>query len=159
MLEQAITALERVKRGRHAKSLMLIGLRGVGKTVVLNEISKQALKRGYLAELVEARDGDDLKQMLIPVLRKLLLQLDRGERAIDAVKRGLRVLRSFIGNVSVTAGGVDITLGVDPEIGQADSGQLEGDVTDLLLACGRAAEAAKLPVALLIDGLQYVSKP
>jgi hypothetical protein len=158
VLEQAITALERVKRGRHAKSLMLLGLRGVGKTVVLNEISKQALKRGYLAEQIEARDGDDLKQMLISVLRKLLLQLDRGERAIDAVKRGLRVLRSFIGNVSVTAGGVDITLGVDPEIGQADSGQLEGDVTDLLLACGRAAEAAKLPIALLIDELQYVSK-
>ena len=158
VLEQAITALERVKRGRHAKSLMLLGLRGVGKTVVLNEISKQALQRGYLAEQIEARDGDDLKQMLIQVLRKLLLQLDRGERAIDAVKRGLRVLRSFIGNVSVTASGVDLTLGVDPEIGQADSGQLEGDVTDLLLACGRAAEAAKLPVALLIDELQYVSK-
>lgn len=158
VLGQAVTALERAKRGRHAKSLMVLGLRGVGKTVVLNEISKQALQRGYLAELIEARDGDDLRQMLIQALRKLLLQLDRGERAIDAVKKGLRVLRSFIGNVSVTAGGVDITLGVDPEVGQADSGQLEGDVTDLLLACGRAAQAAALPVALLIDELQYVSK-
>lgn len=158
VLEQAITALERVKRGRHAKSLMVLGLRGVGKTVVLNKISKQADERGYLVELVEAREGDSLKQMLIHTLRKLLLQLDRGERAIDAVKKSLRVLRSFIGNVSVSASGIDITLGVDPEIGQADSGQLEGDVTDLLLACGRAAQAAQHPVALLIDELQYVSK-
>ena len=72
VLEQAITALERVKRGRHAKSLMVLGLRGVGKTVVLNKISKQADERGYLVELVEARDGDSLKQMLIHTLRKLL---------------------------------------------------------------------------------------
>lgn len=159
VLDHAITALERVKRGRHAKSLMVLGLRGVGKTVVLNEIGKQAIARGYLAEQIEARDGDDLRQMLIHALRKLLLQLDRGEKAIDAVKRGLRVLRSFIGNVSVTAAGIDITLGVDPEVGQADSGHLEEDVTDLLLACGRAAEATKSPIALLIDELQYVSKP
>ncbi|PKM08979.1 MAG: AAA family ATPase [Gammaproteobacteria bacterium HGW-Gammaproteobacteria-4] len=158
VLEQAITALERVKRGRHAKSLMVLGLRGVGKTVLLNEISKQAQTRGYLTEQVEARDGDELRQMLIPALRKLLLQLDRSEHTIEAVKRGLRVLRSFIGNVTVSANGVDITLGVDPEIGQADSGQLEGDVTDLLLACGRAAHEAQRPVALLIDELQYVSK-
>lgn len=158
VLDQAITALERVKRGRHAKSLMVLGLRGVGKTVLLNEIGKQAQTRGYLTEQIEARDGDELRQMLILALRKLLLQLDRSEHTIEAVKRGLRVLRSFIGNVTVSASGVDITLGVDPELGQADSGQLEGDVTDLLLACGHAAAEAQRPVALLIDELQYVSK-
>lgn len=158
VLEQAVTALERIKRGRHAKSLMVLGLRGVGKTVLLNEIAKQAGGRGYLTEMVEARDGDDLRQMLQQAMRRVLLALDRGEQAVEAVKKGLRVLRSFLGNVTVSAGGVDISLGVDPEVGLADSGQLEADVADLMLATARAAEAVKRPVALLIDELQYVSK-
>ncbi|MDQ3494576.1 MAG: ATP-binding protein [Pseudomonadota bacterium] len=158
VMQQAVTALERTKRGRHAKSLMVLGLRGVGKTVLLNEIAKQAVAAGYLTEMVEARDGDDLRQMLLQALRRVLLTLDRGEQAVEAVKKGLRVLRSFLGSITVTAGGVDISLGVDPEVGQADSGYLEADVTDLLLATGRAAQAVSRPVALLIDELQYVSK-
>ncbi|EGI76673.1 ATP-binding protein [Hylemonella gracilis] len=158
VMQQAVTALERTKRGRHAKSLLILGLRGVGKTVLLNEIAKEAGQRGYLTEMIEARDNDDLRQMLIHSVRRVLLTLDSGKQAAEAVKKGLRVLRSFLGSVTVSTGGVDVTLGVDPEIGQADSGRLETDVTDLLLATGRAAQAVAKPVALLIDELQYVSK-
>ncbi len=158
VLHLAITALERTRRGRHAKSLMILGLRGVGKTVLLNEIAKQAEERGYLTEMIEARDNEDLRQMLTHAMRRVLLTLDRGEHAIEAVKKGLRVLRSFLGGITVSASGVDITMGVDPEVGQADSGQLEADVTDLLVATGRASHAVQKPVALLIDELQYVSK-
>lgn len=156
--EQAIVALERTKRGRHAKSLLILGLRGVGKTVLLNQIRREAEQRGYLADQVEAQDGQDLRLLLIQSLRRLLLQLDRGERAVDAVKRGLRILRSFIGNVTVSSGGVDVSLGVDPEPGQADSGDLESDIRDVLVAVARAAEGAQRPIALLVDELQYVSK-
>ncbi len=159
VLAQAATALERTKRGRHAKSLMILGLRGVGKTVLLNEIRKEAEGRGYLVEQIEARDGEDLRQLLIHALRRVLLQLDRPGQTIEAVKRGLRVLRSFIGKVTVSAGGVDVTLGVDPEPGHADSGDFESDVKDVLVATARAAKEAKRPVALLIDELQYVSRP
>ena len=121
VLQQAITALERVKRGRHAKSLMILGLRGVGKTVLLNQIAQEAESKGYLAETVEARDGEDLRQMLQQVMRRVLLKLDRGEQAVEAVKKGLRVLRSFLRGVTVSSGGVDVSLGVDPEPGLADS--------------------------------------
>jgi hypothetical protein len=159
VLEQAITALERTKRGRHAKSLMILGLRGVGKTVLLNEIRKEAEGRGYLVEQIEARDGEDLRQLLIHALRRVLLQLDRPGQTIEAVKKGLRVLRSFIGKITVSAGGVDVTLGVDPEPGHADSGDFEADVKDVLVATAHASKAAKRPVALLIDELQYVSRP
>ena len=158
VMQQAVTALERVKRGRHAKSLMVLGLRGVGKTVLLNEIAKQASARSYMTEMVEARDGEDLRQMLQHAMRRILLALDRSEQAVEAVKKGLRVLRSFLGNVTVSAGGMDISLGVDPEQGLADSGELEADVADLMLATARAAQAVQRPVALLIDELQYVSK-
>lgn len=159
VLEQAITALERTKRGRHAKSLMILGLRGVGKTVLLNEIRKEAESRGYLVEQIEARDGEDLRQLLIHALRRVLLQLDRPGQTIEAVKKGLRVLRSFIGKITVSAGGVDVTLGVDPEPGHADSGDFEADVKDVLVATAQASRATKRPVALLIDELQYVSRP
>lgn len=159
VLEQAITALERTKRGRHAKSLMILGLRGVGKTVLLNEIRKEAEGRGYLVEQIEARDGEDLRQLLIHALRRVLLQLDRPGQTVEAVKKGLRVLRSFIGKITVSAGGVDVTLGVDPEPGHADSGDFEADVKDVLVATAQASKAMKRPVALLIDELQYVSRP
>lgn len=158
VLEQAATALERTKRGRHAKSLMILGLRGVGKTVLLNEIGREADARGYLVEQIEARDGEDLRQLLIHALRRVLLKLDRPGQTIEAVKKGLRVLRSFIGRITVSTGGVDVTLGVDPEPGHADSGDFEADVKDVLVATAQAAKDAKRPVALLIDELQYVSR-
>lgn len=158
VLEQAVTALERTKRGRHAKSLMILGLRGVGKTVLLNEIGKEAEARGYLVEQIEARDGEDLRQLLIHALRRVLLKLDRPSQTVEAVKKGLRVLRSFIGKVTVSTGGVDVTLGVDPEPGYADSGDFEADVKDVLVATAQAAKEAKRPIALLIDELQYVSR-
>jgi len=158
VMRQAMVALERIRHGRHAKSLLVLGLRGVGKTVLLHEIAKQAGQRGYLTEMIEAQDNGDLRQMLIHSVRRVLLALDSGRQTVEAVKKGLRVLRSFLGSVKVSAGGVDITLSVDPEIGQADSGMLEADVTDLLLATGRAAQAVQKPVALLIDELQYVSR-
>jgi hypothetical protein len=158
VMRQATVALERIKRGRHAKSLLVLGLRGVGKTVLLNEIAKQAMRRGYLAEMIEAQDSGDLRQMLAHSTRRILLALDGGKQAIDAVKRGLRVLRSFISGIKVSAGGMEITLGMNPEVGQADSGILEADVADLLLATGRAAQGAQKSAALLIDELQYVSR-
>lgn len=158
VLGTALTALTRIQRGKHAKSLMVLGLRGVGKTVLLNQIKDRAVTMGYLAEMQEAHDGAELKQLLIPVLRRLLLRLDRVQNTVETVKRGIRVLRSFIGNITIAAGGAEVTLGVDPEVGYADSGNLEDDLRDVLIATGEAARDAKTPVAILIDELQYLSK-
>lgn len=158
VLGTALTALTRIQRGKHAKSLMVLGLRGVGKTVLLNQIKDRAIKMGYLAEMQEAHDGAELKQLLIPVLRRLLLRLDRLQNTVETVKKGIRVLRSFIGNITIAAGGTEVTLGVDPEIGYADSGNLEDDLRDVLIATGEAARDAHTPVAILIDELQYLSK-
>lgn len=158
VLGTALTALTRVQRGKHAKSLLVLGLRGVGKTVLLNQIKDRAVKMGYLAEMQEAHDGAELKQLLIPVLRRLLLRLDRLQNTVEAVKKGIRVLRSFIGNITIAAGGAEVTLGVDPEVGYADSGNLEDDLRDVLIATGEAAREAETPVAILIDELQYLSK-
>ncbi len=156
VLEQGDIALERIKRGRSERSLLLVGLRGVGKTVLLREIRRRALDKGYAVEMIEAQEEQTITELLAPALRRLLIELDSSKRAIAAVKRAMRVLRSFLGNVKVAAGGIEVSLGVEPEVGSADSGDLESDVTDLLVALGQAAVAAERPVALMIDELQYL---
>lgn len=158
VLETADTALARTKRGKHAKSLMILGLRGVGKTVLLNQIKDRAIALGYLAEMQDAHDGAELKQLLIPVLRRLLLRLDRVQNTVETVRKGIRVLRSFIGNITIAAGGAEVTLGGDSEAGYADSGNLEDDLRDILIATAEAARDTGQPVAIFIDELQYLSK-
>jgi hypothetical protein len=109
--------------------------------------------------MLEAQEGQTISQLLVPALRRLLLDLDSTRKTVAAVKRSLRVLRSFLGTIKMATGHVEVTLGVDPEEGRADSGNLESDLKDLLLAIGEAARDAGQPIALLIDELQYLSKP
>jgi hypothetical protein len=158
VLRDSDIVLERVKRGRAERSLILVGLCGVGKTVLLREIRRSALEKGYLVEMIEAQEERTLVQLLVPALRRLLLDLDAAKRTAATVKRGLRVLRSFLGTVKLSAGDWEISLGVDPEPGRADSGDLESDLQDLLVALGEAARETERPIALLIDELQYLSR-
>jgi AAA+ ATPase superfamily predicted ATPase len=158
ILEDTEVILERIKRGRAERSLLFVGLRGVGKTVLLREIRRRALDKEYAVEMMEAQEEHTIADLLVPALRRLLLELDATKKTIAAVKRGLRVLRSFLGTVKVAAGHVELTLGVDPEEGRADSGDLEADLKDLLIALGEAAKETKRPIALLIDELQYLSR-
>ena len=91
----------------------------------------------------------------MPPLRKLLFELDRVAGAGDKARRGLAVLKGFMNSVKVTMGDVEVGLDIDPEKGAADSGDLESDLPNLLVAVAEAAEERKTPVALLIDELQY----
>jgi hypothetical protein len=134
---------------------MLTGLRGVGKTVLLNEIDRQAKARGYHTISIEAQEDKRLGPLLAPNLQNLLFELNRIAGAGDKVKRGLRVLRSFLGGLKVTYKDVTIGLDVDPEQGSADSGDLGFDLPNLFGAVAEAAEERKTAVALLIDEIQY----
>ncbi len=155
VLEQARILLGRVKQKRSEKSLLLTGLRGVGKTVLLNEIERRAKEQGYKTVVVEAYEGKRLGPLLVPFLKRLLFDLDRMAGAGDKVKRGLSVLRSFIGAIKVTVGDLTFGLDIDPEAGAADSGDLEIDLPNLFVAIAEAAEAKETAVALLIDEIQY----
>lgn len=96
ILEQARVLLGRVKAGRPEKSMLLTGLRGVGKTVLLNEIERIAQENGYRTILVEAHEGKPLAVLLAPHLRRLLFDLDRMAGAGHKVRRGISVLKSFL---------------------------------------------------------------
>ena len=157
ILEQARVLLGRVLAKRPEKSLLLTGLRGVGKTVLLNEIERMAQASGYRTILIEAHEGKSLAVLLPPQLRRLLFDLDRIAGAGDKVRRGIAVLKSFVGAIKIKVGEIDISLDIEPEPGTADSGDLETDLPSLFMAVGEATQERGVAVALLIDELQYFS--
>jgi len=156
VIRKATVGLGRVKIGRPARSQMMLGLRGVGKTVLLNRIAQTAEDQEYLTILLEAPEDRRLAEMLVPPLRSQLFKLSRLEKAKDVARRGLAVLRAFAGVFKVSAG--DVEFGVNPEIGTADSGNLEADLPEVLLAVANAAKHAGRAVALLVDEVQYLAE-
>ncbi len=158
VLEQARILLGRVKQQRPEKSMLLTGLRGVGKTVLLNEIERIAAADGYHTILVEAHENKSLGVLLAPHLRRLLYELDRLSGAGNKVRRGLAVLKSFVGAIKVTVGDLELGLDIEPEQGAADSGDLEIDLPSLFTAVAEAAAERDACVAIFIDEIQYFNK-
>lgn len=154
IIDNASIALKRIRAGRHAKSQMLLGLRGVGKTVLLNRISEIADREGYLTAIVEAPEGDSLAQILVPQLKVLLFRLSGVEKARVVANRAMAALRSFASMFKVSFG--DFEAGVAPDTDMAASGHLETDLSSLMLIVGQAARAAERPVAMFIDEVQYL---
>lgn len=138
--------------------MLLTGLRGVGKTVLLKEVENLAKKRGYKTIFIEAHENKQLCRLLIPPLRSLLFDLSRTEGASEKLKRGLAVLRSFISGIKFSVNDLTIGIDIEPEKGAADSGDLEVDLPNLFVAIAEAAEDRNCAVALLIDEIQYFSQ-
>jgi len=158
LLEQARIAVARIRQGNPAKSLILVGLRGVGKTVLLVRIREMAEQAGYKAVLVEAHEGKRMAELLVPSLRQILFHLDGIANARDKARRGLRVLKSFVGGMRFSIGEIHLELGIDAEKGTGDSGDLEADLAELFVALGEAAKAGNTAVSLCIDELQYLNE-
>jgi len=157
LIDRIKLLLARVREGRPEKSALLVGLRGVGKTVLLNELENLAEQMGYKTILMEAHESKSLTTLLAPSLRKLLLSLDRMENVSNKVRRGLRVLKGFVNGVKITVGDLEIGLDIEAEAGTADSGDLEADLPELFIAVAEAAQDRKIPVAILLDEIQYLS--
>jgi hypothetical protein len=156
LLDAAAVALDRVRAGRYERSFIAVGLRGVGKTVLLNRVRELAEQRSFRIAFVEAREDQPLALLLMPHLRRLLLDLDRLGTVSTAVKRALRVFKSFVSAIRLRQGDLELVLDIEPERGSADSGQLEADLPELFSALGRAAKDRGTAVLLLIDELQYI---
>jgi hypothetical protein len=155
ILESVAIALDRIQNGRHAQSTILLGLRGVGKTVLLNEIRRAANGVGIVTVPIEAPEGQSLPAMLVPALRSALLKLDRGQAAMTLAKRGLGALARFVKAFKLSYGELEASLDLG-EIGVADNGDLESDLIDLIDLVGAAAAERSTALVLFIDELQYV---
>ena len=150
-------SLQRARIGRHAKSAMLVGLRGVGKTVLLDRIRDDAEAAGIHTIRIEAPEGRSLPAILAPQLRQALLRLSNIAAAKDYAVRGLRALAGFVGKMKIKYQDLEVGLDYEPEPGLADNGDLEHDLQALFEQVGWAAKAAGTAEAIFIDELQYVA--
>jgi len=157
-LRRANITLGRAMEARYGKSFIAVGLRGVGKTVLLNRVRQIAEEIGCLVVMLESHDDKDLPSLITPYIRKILLDLDRVEAVCEQAKTALRVFRSFIGNLKISYGDMDLSLGIDPAIGTADSGDLEIDLPDLFVSMGKASKARKKVIVIILDEIQYLSE-
>lgn len=158
LLSSLRVALERTRIGRPAKSAMLVGLRGVGKTVLLDRVRDDAEALGIHTIRLEAPEGRSLPAMLAPQLRQALLRLSQVEAAKDYAVRGLRALAGFAGKLKLTYKDIEVGIDHEPEPGLADNGDLEHDLQALMEQAGLAAKAGGTALALFIDELQYVEE-
>ncbi len=148
--------LERLRLGHNTRDVLLLGLRGVGKTVLLNHVEGEAEAHDHHVIILEAPEGQTLPTLLVPQLRRIVSRFSRVDQAKDQARRALRALGAFAKTFKVSYG--DFEFGLDVDLEGADSGNLELDLPELFLSVGKAAKAAGTSLVLLIDEVQYLSK-
>jgi hypothetical protein len=148
----------RVRVGNSAQGVLLVGLRGVGKTVLLEQMRLDAEAEGFRTVKTEAKEDRSLPAVLLPEIRKVLLRLSAVERARALSERALRAMAGLLRGVQIKYDDVTVSVDFEPEPGLADSADLEDDLRDLLAACGEAARAAGTGLLLFADELQYIGK-
>lgn len=156
LLRAAKVAMERIQLGRPAKSFIAVGLRGVGKTVIMNEVQKIAETEGFHSVYIEAYDEIKLPEALAKALRPVVLRLSRKEAAHRLAARAWAGLRNFASAFNVSFQGVD--LSINAEEGLADTGDITVDLPDLLVSIGEATKAMGSALSIIIDEVQYLSE-
>lgn len=151
-------ALERVRAGRPTKSILMVGLRGVGKTVLLDRLREDAETAGIQTLRVEAPESRSLPAILAPQLRQALLRLSRNDQAKELAQRALRGLAGFAKALKVKFKDIEVGFDFEPEPGLADNGDLEHDLQALLEVTGAAAKKGGTALAMFVDELQYVEE-
>jgi len=156
--ETVRVAVERGRLGLPTKSILMVGLRGVGKTVLLDRMRDDAEGAGIQTVRVEAPESRSLPALLAPQLRQAMLRLSRNERAKESAQRALRALAGFAKALKVKYQDIEVGLDFEPEPGLADNGDLEHDLQALIEAVGQAAQKAGTALVLFVDELQYVEE-
>jgi hypothetical protein len=136
----------------------MVGLRGVGKTVLLDRMRDDAEATGIQTVRIEAPETRSLPALLAPQLRQALLRLSRNAQAKALAVRALRALAGFASALKVKYEDIEVGLDFEPEPGLADNGDLEHDLQALTEAVGAAAKQAGTALALFVDELQYVEE-
>ena len=149
-------ALERTRRGRGEKNPLMIGVRGVGKTVLLNRMMRDAERAKLHVIAIEMPREESLLPLLIPKLNGTLLRLSHLANAKDLAQRGLRALAGVARAIKVKYSESGLEVGYESEPGLADTGNLDLDLPELFKTVGEAAQAAETLVIIAIDEMQFV---
>jgi hypothetical protein len=155
-LEAFDVMLARLRLGKPEQSLLITGLRGVGKTVLLSAFEKVARAAGWVTVDSEISRRAGFGPRMAQLARRALLETAPTGRWRERARRAAAVIRSFSLTVT-TDGSVTGSLGVEPLQGVADSGDLSEDLTDLLVALGEAARDHDAGVVFLLDEVQFLS--
>jgi hypothetical protein len=152
-IERFRVVLGRLSHGAPEQGLVIHGLRGVGKTVLLNKLEEVAIEAGWATSFGEVRRGGDFRAVMARALYNTIRQLDARSVASRAIARLKAVFASFSATVT-SEGNVQFGVEVAPTRGTADSGHLETDLVDIFLELGSAAVEGQTGVAVLLDELQ-----
>lgn len=158
LIETVGIALARIRIGRAAKSTVLIGLRGVGKTVLLDRMRDDAERQGIHTLRIEAPEDRSLPAMLAPQLRQSLLRLSTVAKAKDQAVRALRALAGFASSLKVKYDDIEVGIDFQAQPGLADNGDLEHDLQALLEESGAAAQRAGTALVIFVDEMQYIAE-
>jgi hypothetical protein len=156
--EEVRIALARIRSGRVAKSFILVGLRGVGKTVLLDRLRSEAEAAGVVTVRAETPENRSLPAVLAPQLRLALLKLSRQAQAKDLAVRGLKALAGLAKALKFKYQDIEVGVDFESEEGLADNGDLEGDLSTVLEQVGLAAQQAGTAVVLFLDELQFLEE-
>jgi hypothetical protein len=157
-LDTMTVAIKRHALGRFERSLLLKGLRGVGKTVLLNEFGAIAQRERWIHAHVEATEDVHVATAVASLSRRVLLELSVKERTKDRARRALGVLRSFVKVHVPTGDAGTLVIDLEPHPGRADSGLLDGDLSGVFVELGETAREGATGVLLTIDEIQYLTR-
>ena len=158
IIEKVSIQLDRCRSGLAYRSFLLVGLRGVGKTVLLSHLARNAEADGFAVIQIETPEKRSLPALIIPSLRSVLLKLDRMASVSDLTKKALRALGGFVSAMKLKYNDIEFKLDLGSEPGVADSGDLENDLIDLFIQLGQAAQEKKTALVLFIDEVQYIEE-
>lgn len=158
IIEKVAIALDRCRNGLASRGMLMVGLRGVGKTVLLTRLAQNAEAEGFAVVSIETPEKRSLPALITPALRATLLKLDRMAAAGTLAKRALHVLGGFVGAMKVKYGDLEFGVDLGSEPGVADSGDLEHDLIGLFEAVGSAAKEKKTALVFFIDEIQYIEE-
>lgn len=158
IIERAAIALDRCLNGLSSRGFLMVGLRGVGKTVLLTRIAQEAEARNFAVVSIETPEKRSLPALIIPALRSVLLKLDRTAVAGKLIKKALRVLGGFVATMKLKYEDVEFGVDLGSQPGIADSGDLEHDLMELFIEVGEAVKEKKSALALFVDEIQYIKE-
>ena len=149
--------LRRLAKGYTEQSVIVTGLRGVGKTVLLREYTKIAAEEDWVAVDAEVSKNTQFGPQMANLARRALLRVSPRNRWGERARRAAGILKSFSLTVSPD-GSLTAGLDVEPEWGHADTGNLNEDLADVFEAVGEAAREKGSGVVFLFDEIQFLSK-
>lgn len=161
IIEESRIALGRIKIGKPAQPIILFGLRGVGKTVLLRELHKRAEKENVVTIFIETPENKEFFSLLLPEVRAAHSKLSRIAAVGDKARRAAVVLRNMLSSLKIEIEGIGLSIEAasDSDVdGQGKTGDIERDLGALLQSMGEAAKERQAALFIFLDEMQYLEE-